>query len=71
VPLRGPGREPRDSGSVACELNAGPLQRPQLGTEDIEQGVERYAATLPEADRLYALLNANPLHVDRTGTVRG
>jgi hypothetical protein len=38
-------------------------------TEEIEQGIERFAATLPSSDRLGALLNANPLHVDRRGTV--
>jgi hypothetical protein len=42
---------------------------PDLGTEDVEQGIERFATTLPESDRLQALLNANPLHVDRSGTV--
>src|SRR5436309_3547727 len=36
---------------------------PDLGTEDIEQGIERFAATLPDSYRLAALLNANPLHV--------
>jgi hypothetical protein len=43
---------------------------PTLIPEDIEHGIEAFAARLPESDRLYALLNANPLHVDRTGTVR-
>jgi hypothetical protein len=42
---------------------------PDLDSEDIERGIERYAATLPESHRLGALLNANPLHVDRNGTV--
>ena len=37
--------------------------------EDIEQGIERFAARLPESYRLSALLNANPLHIDRSGTV--
>jgi hypothetical protein len=40
-----------------------------LPTEDIEHGVERFAATLPPSDRLNALLSANPLHVDRNCTV--
>ncbi|MBV8219141.1 MAG: hypothetical protein JO325_11805 [Solirubrobacterales bacterium] len=40
-----------------------------LPTEQIEQGIERFAAALPEPDRLRALLNANPLHVDRSGLV--
>jgi hypothetical protein len=41
----------------------------ELSTEDIERGVEQFAAKLPESYRLSALLNANPLHVDRSGTV--
>jgi hypothetical protein len=42
---------------------------PDLGSEDVERGIETYAATLPESHRLSALLNANPLHVARSGTV--
>jgi hypothetical protein len=41
----------------------------ELPIEDIEHGIERFAATFPESDRLRELLNANPLHVDRSGTV--
>jgi hypothetical protein len=41
----------------------------QLAPEDIEHGIERFAATLPDSYRLGALLNADPLHVDRAGTV--
>ena len=42
---------------------------PDLGTEDVEQCIERFAATLPESYRISTLLNANPLHVrpDRYG----
>lgn len=40
-----------------------------LGTEDIQRGIERFAATLPDSSRLHALLDANPLHIDRSGTV--
>lgn len=40
-----------------------------LATEDVEQGIEAFAATLPDSSRLDALLSANPLHVDRSGTV--
>jgi len=43
----------------------------QLAPEDIEQGIERFAATLPDSYRLGALQNADPLHVDRAGTVIG
>jgi hypothetical protein len=42
---------------------------PGVGTEDIEHGIEAFAGTLPESNRVDALLNANPLHVDRSGTV--
>lgn len=42
---------------------------PPLSTEDIESGIDRFAATLPSADRLRALLNANPLHIDRNGEI--
>jgi hypothetical protein len=42
---------------------------PDLASPDIEQGIERFAASLPESYRLQALLNANPLHVDRSGAV--
>jgi hypothetical protein len=42
-----------------------------LPIEDIEHGIERFAETFPESDRLRLLLNANPLHVDRSGTISG
>jgi hypothetical protein len=42
---------------------------PNLSTEDIEKGIQRFAATLPAQDRIRHLLNANPLHVDREGNV--
>jgi hypothetical protein len=41
-----------------------------LPPEDIEDGIERFAATLPAAYRLRRLINLNPLHIDRHGTVR-
>jgi hypothetical protein len=37
--------------------------------EDIEDGIERFAATLPAEDRLHQLINFSPLHVDRHRTV--
>jgi hypothetical protein len=40
-----------------------------LPPEDIEDGIERFAATLPAEDRLHQLINFSPLHVDRHGTV--
>jgi hypothetical protein len=43
---------------------------PSISTEDIERGIERFAATLPAERRLRQLLNANPLHIGRDGKVR-
>jgi hypothetical protein len=40
-----------------------------LPPEDIEDGIERFAATLPAEYRLRRLINFNPLHIDRHGTV--
>jgi hypothetical protein len=42
---------------------------PDLSAEDVEQGVERFAATLQPEYRIRQLLNANPLHIDRHGNV--
>ena len=42
---------------------------PGLPSEDVEQGIERFAATLPESDRLSEILNASPLHVARSGAI--
>jgi hypothetical protein len=40
-----------------------------ISPEEIEEGIERFAATLPAGDRLYRLLNFNPLHIDAEGNV--
>jgi hypothetical protein len=40
-----------------------------LPPEDIEDGIERFAATLPATARLHQLINFSPLHIDRHGTV--
>jgi hypothetical protein len=48
-------------------LDLGPF--PSLSSEDVEMGVERFAATLPESHRIRHVLNANPLHIERDGTV--
>jgi hypothetical protein len=42
---------------------------PSVVPEDIEQGIEQFAATLPASDRLHALLNHSPLHIDGSGNV--
>jgi hypothetical protein len=43
---------------------------PDISSQNVERGVERFAATLPADGRLRALLNANPLHIDGAGAVR-
>ena len=42
---------------------------PNISSEQVEEGIERLAATLPTRDRIRHLLNANPLHIDRDATV--
>ena len=42
---------------------------PNVSAERVEEGIERFAATLPRQQRLRHLLNANPLHIDADGTV--
>ena len=42
---------------------------PALSPEDVEEGIARFAATLPAEYRLRWILNANPLHVNRQGEV--
>lgn len=42
---------------------------PNISSERVEEGIERFAATLPAQDRLRHLLNANPLHIAADGTV--
>ena len=44
---------------------------PNLSAEDVEQAIERYAATLPAQQRMRYLLNANPLRIDPGGRVHG
>lgn len=45
----------------------GPFQN--LPPEVVEDGIERFAATLPAANLLQQLLHANPLHIDHFGNV--
>jgi hypothetical protein len=42
---------------------------PSISPEQVEEGIERFAATLPPRDRIRHLLNANPLHIRADGTV--
>lgn len=48
-------------------VGVGPF--PNLTPEAIEEGIERFAATLPRAYRIRHLINADPLHVDGSGSV--
>ena len=48
-------------------VDLGPF--PNLSPRRIEEGIERFAETLPTAYRIRHLLNANPLHVDGSGSV--
>jgi hypothetical protein len=41
----------------------------ELQNDEIEQGIDRFAATLSSSYRLTALQNANPLHINRAGLV--
>ncbi len=50
-------------------LETDPDPRPNFSTEAIEEGIERFATTLPAQDRLRELLNVNPLHADARGNV--
>ena len=60
---------PTSGTTFAC---SGPIwgRGASLSTEDIERGIERFAATLPAERRLRQLLNASPLHIGRDGKVR-
>lgn len=40
-----------------------------ISVEDVERGIERFAGTLPAQNRIYNVLNANPLHIDRNRNV--
>ena len=42
---------------------------PDVSSEDMEDAIDRFAATLPAGYRLRHLLNANPLHLERDGEV--
>ena len=48
-------------------VDLGPF--PNLNPDKIEEGIERFAGTLPAAYRIRHLLNANPLHVNGSGSV--
>ncbi|HWF35077.1 MAG TPA: hypothetical protein VG295_06885 [Solirubrobacteraceae bacterium] len=42
---------------------------PNIAPEDIEGGIERFAAKLPAPARIRHLLDADPLHLDQRGVV--
>jgi hypothetical protein len=43
---------------------------PNISAEDVEEGIARFAVTLPAKYRIRHLVNANPLHIDRDRNVR-
>ena len=45
----------------------GPFEN--LPSEEVEEGVMRFAQELPATYRIRHLLNGNPLHIDSTGAV--
>lgn len=47
-------------------LNVGLGTPTDLASEEIEQGIERFAATLPDSYRLGALVNVNPCRSRRS-----
>jgi hypothetical protein len=51
-------------------LGSGLGRFPDISVEAIEAGIERFAGTLPAQNRIYNLLDANPLHIDRDRCVR-
>jgi hypothetical protein len=50
-------------------LATGGVPYPNVSAEDVEQAVERFAASLPASFRIRHLINASPLHVDGDGHV--
>ncbi len=50
-------------------LGSGLGRFPDISVAEIESGIERFAGTLPAQNRIYNLLNANPLHIDRNRNV--
>ncbi|MFL5859340.1 MAG: hypothetical protein ACJ780_00950 [Solirubrobacteraceae bacterium] len=42
---------------------------PEITVEAVESGIERFADALHAQNRIYKLLNANPLHIDRNRSV--
>jgi hypothetical protein len=51
-------------------LGTGVGAHPGISSQEVERGIERFAAELPADGRLRTLLNANPLHIDSVGVVR-
>lgn len=51
-------------------LGSGLGRFPDISVESIESGIERFAGSLPAQNRIYNLLNANPLHIDPNRNVR-
>ena len=63
--MRAAGRGPRARRRAADQPALGSRTGfPDISVEAIESGIERFAGTLPAQNRIYNLLNANPLHID-------
>jgi hypothetical protein len=43
---------------------------PDIEPETVEDVIERFAAEFPEGARWQAVLDANPMHIDRAGVLR-
>jgi hypothetical protein len=41
---------------------------PDLSSDDVEEGIERFAATLPAEGRIRYVVNANPMHIEPDGS---
>jgi hypothetical protein len=51
-----------------CSDEFGPWER--LPPPVVEEAIERFAASLPNAYRLYHLVNTNPIHLSRDGVAQ-
>jgi hypothetical protein len=51
-------------------LGSGLGRFPDISVAEIESGIGRFAGKLPAQHRIYNLLNANTLHIDRNRNVR-
>jgi hypothetical protein len=50
-------------------IGSGVGPAPDISPEDVEHGIEDFAATLPAPNRLQNVINASPLHIHASGRV--